>query len=72
MKIKFIAFLCAHHCLILPEMFGFCGVRKNIDGDLYTYAYGKLIAPNVDPIEKKPLFHVIPGSKSYSVAGFGV
>jgi pyruvate formate lyase activating enzyme len=64
-------FLCAHNCLILPQMYGFCGVRKNIDGDLYTYAYGKLIAQNVDPIEKKPLFHVKPGSKSFSVAVSG-
>jgi pyruvate formate lyase activating enzyme len=65
---KIHCFLCAHNCLILPEMLGFCGVRKNIDGDLYTYAYGKLIAKNVDPIEKKPLYHVKPGSKSYSIA----
>lgn len=64
-------FLCSHYCTIEQEMFGFCGVRKNINGSLYTYSYGNLVASNVDPIEKKPLYHVLPGSKSYSIATYG-
>ena len=63
--------LCSHHCLIKPGRRGICHVRENLEGVLYTNVYGKLIARNVDPIEKKPLFHVCPGSLSYSVATVG-
>ena len=64
-------FLCAHQCRISAGHFGFCGVRKNIDGTLFTYTFAKLITSNVDPIEKKPLFHFLPGSTSYSIAASG-
>ena len=64
-------FLCAHHCRISDQHFGFCGVRQNLGGKLYTYAYGKVIAAHVDPIEKKPLYHFLPGSSSFSVATIG-
>jgi len=64
-------FLCAHHCRIADKNFGFCGVRQNIDGILYTHAYGKVIAANLDPIEKKPLYHFLPGSLSFSIATIG-
>ena len=63
--------LCSHRCLIKPGRRGICHVRENREGALYTNVYGKLIARNVDPIEKKPLFHVHPGSLSYSVATVG-
>ncbi len=63
--------LCAHRCVIAPERFGICGVRGNRDGTLYSMVYGTLIAEHVDPIEKKPFFHVLPGSRSYSVATVG-
>lgn len=63
--------LCAHRCKIAPSKRGICGVRENRDGTLYTLVYGKIIAQNVDPIEKKPLFHVHPGSKSFSIATVG-
>ncbi|MEN8245325.1 MAG: AmmeMemoRadiSam system radical SAM enzyme [Thermodesulfobacteriota bacterium] len=63
--------LCSHRCLIKPGRRGVCHVRENREGALYTNVYGKLIARNVDPIEKKPLFHVYPGSLSYSVATVG-
>ena len=63
--------LCSHHCRIEPSRFGECGVRQNIEGRLYTHAYGEVIAWNVDPIEKKPLYHFLPGSRSYSVATMG-
>jgi len=63
--------LCAHRCLIAPGKRGICAVRENRDGILHTLVYGALIAQNVDPIEKKPLFHVHPGSKSFSIATMG-
>jgi pyruvate formate lyase activating enzyme len=63
--------LCSHTCTVLPSKQGICGVRKNRDGILYTLVYGTIIAENVDPIEKKPLFHVYPGSRSFSVATVG-
>ena len=64
-------FLCAHHCRIKPDKRGICGVRENRSGILYSLVYGMLIAENVDPVEKKPLFHVYPGSKSFSIATVG-
>ncbi|MDO9462446.1 MAG: AmmeMemoRadiSam system radical SAM enzyme [Deltaproteobacteria bacterium] len=63
--------LCNHHCLIMPGKHGICGVRENRDGVLYSLVYGQVIARNIDPIEKKPLFHFHPGSKSYSIATVG-
>jgi len=64
-------FLCAHHCRIAEKKFGFCGVRQNIEGILYTHAFGKLAAAHVDPIEKKPLYHFLPGTTSFSIATIG-
>lgn len=63
--------LCAHHCRIEDGESGFCGVRVNENGTLYTYAFGHTVARNVDPIEKKPLFHFLPGTRSYSIATAG-
>lgn len=63
--------LCAHKCRIQPSKCGICRVRANREGVLYAPTYGMLIAQNVDPIEKKPLFHVYPGSKSFSIATVG-
>ncbi len=63
--------LCAHECRISESSFGVCGVRRNIKGVLHTLAYGRLIAANIDPIEKKPLYHFLPGSISYSIATIG-
>jgi len=64
-------YLCAHHCRIEDGSFGFCGMRKNEGGALYTYAYGEVIASHVDPIEKKPLYHFLPGTFAYSIATIG-
>lgn len=64
-------FLCAHQCKISPQKFGFCGVRQNLEGTLYTHVYGKPVAMHVDPIEKKPLYHFLPGSTSFSIATIG-
>ncbi len=64
-------FLCSHHCRIAEGEFGFCGVRQNVGGTLYTQVYAKPIAMHVDPIEKKPLYHFLPGSRSFSLATIG-
>jgi pyruvate formate lyase activating enzyme len=63
--------LCAHYCRIEAGELGFCRVRKNEAGGLVTLAYGETIARHVDPIEKKPLYHFLPGSLSYSIATAG-
>ncbi|MBL7157443.1 MAG: AmmeMemoRadiSam system radical SAM enzyme [Candidatus Omnitrophica bacterium] len=63
--------LCSHNCKIEDSRYGFCGVRKNEKGTLYTHVYGKAIASHVDPIEKKPLYHFLPGSQAYSIATVG-
>lgn len=68
---KIHCFLCGHQCRIAPEGSGFCGVRQNRGDELFTHAYGRVIAANVDPIEKKPLYHFLPGTTSYSVAAPG-
>lgn len=60
--------LCAHRCLIAEGQRGICRVRENQAGELYTHVYGNLIASNGDPIEKKPLYHFLPGTRSYSIA----
>lgn len=64
-------YLCCHYCRIAEGKFGFCGVRQNIAGTLYTYVYTKAAASCVDPIEKKPLYHFLPGSTSFSFAAIG-
>jgi pyruvate formate lyase activating enzyme len=64
-------YLCSHHCNIAEGKFGFCGARQNTGGTLLTHAYGRVIAAHVDPIEKKPLYHFLPGSKSFSIATIG-
>ena len=63
--------LCAHRCLIADGRTGLCAVRKNIGGVLYSLNYDKVISANPDPIEKKPLFHFQPGSRSFSIATMG-
>lgn len=63
--------LCAHRCRIAPGKNGICGVRANRDGKLYTLVYGRAIAAHVDPMEKKPLYHFLPGSLIFSIATAG-
>ncbi|MBU2578447.1 AmmeMemoRadiSam system radical SAM enzyme [Patescibacteria group bacterium] len=60
--------LCAHRCRIREDSRGICRVRENRAGNLYTLVYGNLISQNVDPIEKKPLYHFLPGSMAFSIA----
>jgi len=63
--------LCHQSCRIRPGQRGICGVRENQNSNLMTLVYGKLLAANADPIEKKPLFHFLPGSAAYSIATAG-
>ncbi|TAL23133.1 MAG: AmmeMemoRadiSam system radical SAM enzyme [Nitrospirae bacterium] len=64
-------FLCAHGCHISPGKRGICAVRENIDGTLFSLVYGKIISAHIDPIEKKPLFHFLPASRSFSISTVG-
>ncbi len=63
--------LCAHRCLVRPGRKGICLVRENVDGALYSLVYGRVVSANVDPVEKKPLFHFYPGSGAFSIATAG-
>jgi len=63
--------LCKHGCIIADNKHGICTIRENKEGTLYTLTYNRPCALNVDPIEKKPLFHFFPGSKSFSIATAG-
>ena len=63
--------LCAHKCLIHDGQRGICAVRENKGGTLFSLVYGKVISANIDPIEKKPIFHMHPGSTSLSISTVG-
>jgi len=63
--------LCSHRCKIPENKVGICGVRQNLGGVLYSLVYGEIVAANVDPVEKKPLYHFLPGTQSYSIAAPG-
>jgi len=63
--------LCRFHCVISDGKRGRCGVRENRNGQLLTLVYGQAVSENIDPIEKKPLYHFYPGSKSLSIATVG-
>jgi pyruvate formate lyase activating enzyme len=60
--------LCAHRCVVPQDRLGVCRVRQNLKGTLYTLVYGRTVSQQVDPVEKKPLYHFYPGSRSYSIA----
>jgi len=62
---------CARYCNIPEGRIGFCGIRQNIDGKLNLLVYGKVITGHIDPIEKKPVTHYMPGSKIFSIATTG-
>lgn len=63
--------LCPNRCLLANHQRGLCKARENIDGKLYSLVYGQTTATGVDPIEKKPFFHFLPGAKAYSLATTG-
>lgn len=62
---------CSHKCRLSESETGLCGVRKNIDGTLQLIVYGKAASLNPDPIEKKPLYHFQPGTRSLSIGTYG-
>jgi pyruvate formate lyase activating enzyme len=63
--------LCPHHCILGDNQVGICKVRQNIKGELYSLNYDRVAATHSDPIEKKPLYHFLPGSTSFSIATMG-
>src|SRR6056297_891021 len=62
---------CSHFCKIENGEKGICGVRENSNGKLVVLNYDKITALSIDPIEKKPLYHFLPGTKTLSVAAPG-
>jgi len=63
--------LCPHRCKIAPGRRGICRVRENREGTLVSLVFGQPAAMHLDPIEKKPLFHFLPGSRAFSVSTVG-
>jgi len=70
-KDSIVCLLCRHACRLREGQTGVCGVNKNVGGELKTLVYGHPIALNVDPVEKKPLYHFLPGSKVLSFGTVG-
>jgi pyruvate formate lyase activating enzyme len=63
--------LCAHRCYVLAGREGVCKVRENRAGVLYTLVYDRVVTAHIDPVEKKPFFHFLPGSSAFSIATVG-
>lgn len=63
--------LCPNRCILSEGQIGACRARKNVKGELYSIVYGKISSQHLDPIEKKPLYHFLPGSLTYSIASTG-
>ena len=70
-KDRITCLLCHHACQLKEEQVGICGVNKNVNGELKTLVYGHPIALNVDPVEKKPLYHFLPGTQVLSFGTIG-
>lgn len=68
---KIICDLCPHHCVLQEKQISPCGSRMPIDGKLYALSYGQAVAQAIDPIEKKPFYHFLPGELSYSIGTAG-
>jgi len=68
---KIVCLLCRHYCKLKEGQVGICGVNKNENGKLVNLVYGKVSAINIDPIEKKPLYHFLPASTSLSIGTVG-
>lgn len=69
LKVK--CLVCSHYCILKDGQKGICFVRENKDGTLYTLNYGKTVSASIDPIEKKPLYHFMQGTNTYSFAAVG-
>ncbi len=68
---RIVCLLCRHYCHLKEGQVGICGVNKNENGELKNLVYGKVVALNIDPIEKKPLYHFLPGTTSLSLGTVG-
>ncbi len=68
---RIVCLLCRHYCKLKEGQTGICGVNKNEKGKLQNLVYGHPVALNVDPIEKKPIYHLLPGSKAFSFGTVG-
>ena len=68
---KLICTLCSHYCALKENQVGICGINKNIGDEIKCLVYGYIAAINIDPIEKKPLYHFLPQSKSLSLGTVG-
>ena len=68
---KIICLLCRHKCKLMLDATGMCGVNKNENGELKNIVYGYPSAMNVDPVEKKPLFHFLPNTQIFSIGTVG-
>jgi pyruvate formate lyase activating enzyme len=68
---KVVCKLCPRECVVADQERGYCGVRENHDGEFVTLVHGRVCAAHVDPIEKKPFYHVLPGSGALSIAAPG-
>jgi pyruvate formate lyase activating enzyme len=63
--------LCAQECTLLPGERGKCRVRVNVGGEMRSLSYGRPLAIHVDPIEKKPFYHFLPGTSAFSLSTAG-
>ena len=63
--------LCPNYCRLAEGKTGICRARKNVGGKLYSLVYGKIASRHIDPVEKKPLYHFLPGTEIYSIATTG-
>ena len=70
-KERIVCLLCGHYCQLKEGQIGICGVNKNENGALKNLVYGHPVALNVDPVEKKPIYHLLPGSKALSFGTVG-
>jgi pyruvate formate lyase activating enzyme len=70
-KEKIMCMLCQHYCQLGEGQVGVCGVNKNENGELKTLVYGHPSTANVDPVEKKPLYHLLPGTTAFSFGTVG-
>ena len=68
---KLVCLLCSHYCKLKNGQTGICGVNKNTGEKIENLVYGYPAATNIDPIEKKPLYHFLPESKSFSIGTVG-
>lgn len=68
---KLVCLLCHHYCQLKKQQTGLCGVNKNTGEQIECLVYGYIAALNIDPIEKKPLYHFLPASRSLSLGTVG-